>query len=382
MPMNPRIVEPVGEGSTLLYSVREAGSRLRHVFTRRAVRKQAEGLRIKDGPEPLLNYGRLNEVSAAALPTGGLIKLFPLKKRFPEHFNDFNVMYLVSSALPPHAEEVVRVVKSRGGKLVWNQNGIAYPGCYGDFYPWYNLRMAKLRAQADYVVNQSEFSRISAERYLGRSDAPSEICFNPVDPSVFTPTSAELPEEPWQILAAGTSLAFYRTKSVLDTIRVLLRRGHSVHLTIAGGFHWRGAKAQLRREMKGMEGHVTIHPPFRQEEAPGIYRKAHLLLHTKFNDPCPTVPIEAMSCGLPVVGTHSGGMPELVPGICGILVPVDQGWERDLPGDPESLADAVEQVMQDRVVMSKAAREHAAATFDVKGWMGRHEAVFHQILKS
>ena len=380
--MNPRIVEPVGKGSTLLYSVREEGSRLRHLFTRRAVRRQAKGFRIKDGPDPVLNYGRLEAESAGKLPTGGLIKLFPLKKRFPEHFNDFNVMYLVSSALPPHAEEVVRVVKSRGGKLVWNQNGIAYPGCYGDFYPWYNLRMAELRAQADYVVNQSEFSRISAERYLGGSDAPSEICFNPVDPAIFTPTPVELPEEPWQILAAGTSLAFYRTKSVLDTIRVLLRRGRSVHLTFAGGFHWRGAKSQLRREMKGLEGHVTIHPPFRQEEAPGIYHKAHLLLHAKFNDPCPTVPIEAMSCGLPVVGTHSGGMPELVPGPCGILVPVQQGWARDLPGDPEALADGVEQVMNARSVMSKAAREHAVATFDVKRWIARHEDIFHQILKS
>ena len=369
----------------LLYSAREIGSQLRHASTRFALRKRAKQLRIASGTStdsPLVNYGRLEEGIATSLPTGGLIKLFPLKGKFPERFNDFNLMYLVSSALPPHAEEIVRVLKSRGGKLVWNQNGIAYPGCYGDFYPWYNLRMATLRAQADYIVNQSEFSRVSAERYLGPSGAPSEICFNPVDTTVFTPAVADLAGEPWQILAAGTSLALYRTKSALDTLRVLLKRGRRVHLTFAGGFHWRGAKAQLRQEMRGLEGHVTIHPPFRQEEAPGIYRQAHLLLHTKFNDPCPTVPIEAMSCGLPVVGTHSGGMPELVAEKCGILVPVEQGWEQDLPGNPETLADAVEQVMKVREEMSREAREHAVRTFDVKGWMGRHESVFHQVLES
>jgi glycosyltransferase involved in cell wall biosynthesis len=242
--------------------------------------------------------------------------------------------------------------------------------------------MAALRSQADYIVNQSEFSRISAERYLGASTAPSEICFNPVDTSIFTPAPVSLAEESWQILAAGTSLAFYRTKSVLDTLRVLLKRGRSVHLTFAGGFRWRNAKAQLQREMDGLEGHVTVHPPFRQEEAPGIYRKAHLLLHTKFNDPCPTVPIEAMSCGLPVVGTRSGGMTELVPEECGILVPVAQGWEHDLPGNPEVLADAVEQVMKARSLMSREAREHAIRTFDMMGWMGRHESVFQRVLES
>lgn len=378
--MKPRIIEPVGAVAVAFYSIREAASRLRHASARRAVRARAATIRITDGSGPLLNYGRLAGAGqSAALPIGGQVKLIPLQKMFPENFDRFNLIYLVSSALPPHAEEVVAAAKRLGAKLIWNQNGIAYPGCYGDYYAWFNTRMAGLRAQADYIFNQSEFSRASAERYLGPSAAPSEICFNPVDPQLFSPTVSPLPVEPWRILAAGTSHAWYRTKSALDTLRVLIARGRPAHLTIAGEFRWRGAERQVREAIAdGLAGHVTILPPFRQSEAPAIYRNAHVLLHTKFNDPCPTVPIEAMSCGVPVVGIDSGGMPELVSPEAGVLVPVACSWTEDLAGDPADLADAVERVMNRHPEMSRSAREHAVRTFDVAHWLGRHEEVFRR----
>jgi glycosyltransferase involved in cell wall biosynthesis len=313
-------------------------------------------------------------------PIGGEIKLIHLRKTFPEHFDNFNLIYLVSSALPPQVEEVVNAAKRKGAKLLWNQNGVAYPGCYGDFYPWFNRRLSALRNQADFIVNQSEFSRISAERYLGGASVPSEVLFNPVDTQAFCPLRQSLPDSPWRILSAGTSHALYRTRSSLDTLRVLLSRGHDVTLTIAGEFRWKGARAHVRHAMKGLEKHVTILPPFDQEGAPEIYRAAHLLLHTKYNDPCPTVPIEAMACGLPIVGTRSGGMPELVPEKCGVLVPVEQGWKQDLSGDPGALADAVERVMTTRYAKADAARSHALRTFEVDCWTHRHVEIFQQVM--
>jgi glycosyltransferase involved in cell wall biosynthesis len=86
-----------------------------------------------------------------------------------------------------------------------------------------------------------------------------------------------------------------------------------------------------------------------------------------------------MACGLPVVGTKSGGMPELVPTTCGILTPVSSSWTQDIAGDPVQLADAVEAVMSRHAEMSAAARAHAMATFDVEKWVARHERVFQQL---
>lgn len=372
--------EPTLPVNDLLYALREVGSKVRRLPEKISARSKASLISISETGVPAVNYGHLSPMKAGR-PIGGEIKLIHLRKAFPECFDNFNLIYLVSSALPAQVEEIVKVAKSRGAKLVWNQNGVAYPGCYGDFYPWFNRRMATLRNQADFIINQSEFSRISAERYLGSSTSPSEILFNPVDTGVFCPRLEPLPDGPWHILAAGTSHALYRTKSAFDTLRELLSRGHDVHLTIAGEFRWKGAHMQVREAMRGLERRVAILPPFVQEEAPEIYRAAHLLIHTKYNDPCPTVPIEAMASGLPVVGTWSGGMPELVPEECGILVPVKQGWEHDLPGDPKALADAVERIMGNHAAMAAAARNHAVRTFEVTAWLDRHDRVFRRLLE-
>ncbi len=352
---------------------------MRRLPEKLAARSRVRLLTISDDPQPRVNYGR-TRLPAPGHPIGGEIKLIHLRKAFPEALDEFNLIYLVSSALPPHAEELVDVAKRRGAKLVWNQNGVAYPGFYGDSYPWFNRRLAALRSRADYIVNQSEFSRISAERYLGASEVPSEVLFNPVDTSLFAPAPAPLPPGPWRILAAGTSHALYRTKSALETLRVLLSRGHDVRLAIAGEFRWSGAGSQVRDALRGLEEKVSILPPFRQAEAPAIYRNAHLLLHTKYNDPCPTVPIEAMACGLPVVGTRSGGMGELVSEACGVLVPVAQGWTRDVSGNPELLADAVERVMTARDIMAGEARARAEKVFDVHPWIARHAMILKESL--
>ncbi|MFM8459193.1 MAG: glycosyltransferase, partial [Chthoniobacterales bacterium] len=117
-----------------------------------------------------------------------------------------------------------------------------------------------------------------------------------------------------------------------------------------------------------------------QDEAPEIYRGAHLLLHGKDKDPCPTVPIEAMACGLPIVGLAGGGMPELVPPQVGRLVPVAQTWTEDNAADPLAMANAVEEIMVDHDVFSRAARKHAEETFDVRSWLDRHEAIFTEVL--
>lgn len=381
--MNPRIVEPVSPVSSLVFTMHGLCSGILHSRGGRAFQNKAARLKISREREPLVNYGHMEESTRqAGLPIGGQIKLIPLRKKFPEQLDGFNLIYLVSSALPAHAEEIVAAARKRGARLVWNQNGVAYPGCYGDRYAWLNIRMAALRAQADYIFDQSEFSRTSAERYLGHSDAPSEICLNPADTKMFSPAETPSPQAPWQILAAGTSHALYRTQSAIDTLRCLLARDRPAHLTIAGEFRWKNAAAQVEKAIAGIREHVTFLPPFSQSEAPEIYRRAHVLLHTKFNDPCPTVPIEAMACGVPVVATRSGGMSELVPGESGILVPVAKSWTRDLAGDPELLADAVERVMENRTGFSRAAREHAVRAFDLDRWLDRHEAVFRRLTAS
>jgi glycosyltransferase involved in cell wall biosynthesis len=130
----------------------------------------------------------------------------------------------------------------------------------------------------------------------------------------------------------------------------------------------------------GLENAVTLHPAYTQQEAVALYQSAHVLLHPKFNDPCPTVVIEAMACGLPVIGSASGGMPELVGEEGGrLLTPPEQTWETLHPPDPDQMAGAVVALMQSWPIHSQAARARAERLFNKELWVERHRAVFERL---
>jgi glycosyltransferase involved in cell wall biosynthesis len=121
---------------------------------------------------------------------------------------------------------------------------------------------------------------------------------------------------------------------------------------------------------------------YAQRDAPALFRRAHLLLHTKVQDPCPTAVIEAMACGLPVVYAASGGTVELVGDEAGIGVPHPVSWERDVPPDPEAFADAVRRVLADRERYAQAARTRAVERFALGPWLDRHDELFRELTAS
>lgn len=382
--MAVRLVEPVPAWKRVRYAAIEAARQLYHAPGRAAFRQRLRNLRKADGGEPKVSFGWLHDPARPSeTGIGGAVKLAHLRRRFGEARESFNILYLVSSVLHlvPHVEELVSWAKRNGVKVVWNQNGVAYPAWCGDYYPWFNAPMSRLIRQADFVVYQSEFCRACADRYLGPVNAPWEVLWNPVDVRHFTP-GAVLDAGRWELLAMGTNHSFYRVKASLDCLAALVADGVSARLTIAGEMRWPGGDDEVARTIDalGVRDRVRLLPPFTQEEAAGLYRNAHVLLHPKYKDPCPTVPIEAMACGIPVVGSRSGGMPELVPPDCGELADVPDDWCADHAPDARALADGVRRVMEDRERRSAAARARAEAVFDQERWVQRHEDIFLALL--
>lgn len=337
---------------------------------------------LSGSKEIRLNCGGMRSAKAGPV-IGGQVKLIHLREEFPECWPDFNLLYLVSSAPPTYALELARESKRRGCRVILNQNGVAYRSWCGDFFPWFNAPLRELLLLADYVVYQSAFCKLYADRYLSPTEVSSRILFNPVDLEKFSPTREPLPEEPLRLLAAGTSHHFYRVRSVLECLAVLRSRGIRAELTIAGAFYWKNGGREVREaiEERNLAGSVKILPAFTQDQAPAIYRSAHILLHSKYKDPCPTVPIEAMASGLPVVASRSGGMPELVPEKVGKLVEVPDDDNRDHAPDPVLLADAVESVVAGLPEYSRAARRHAEKVFSKEAWLRAHREIFESLIR-
>lgn len=80
---------------------------------------------------------------------------------------------------------MIRFAKKRGVKLVWNQNGVAYPAWHGSGWEKTNKPMASSLHKADFVIYQSQFCRLGSDRFLGKYQGQSIILYNPVDTSVF-----------------------------------------------------------------------------------------------------------------------------------------------------------------------------------------------------
>lgn len=94
------------------------------------------------------------------------------------------------------------------------------------------------------------------------------------------------------------------------------------------------------------------------DRLPAILQRASIYVcPSRVDDSLPLAAIEAIACGLPVVGTLRGGIPEVV-GEAGLLVRSE---------DPEEMAAAIVRLLRDpqlRGEMSRAALERTRALFD------------------
>ena len=307
---------------------------------------------------------------------GGTAKFQRLAARFPNHPTDFTLLYLGSTWLPRDLVALIRVARRRQAPIALNQSGVAYPGWAGDATEEINKRFRRAFLAADHVLYQSEFCRRSAAEFLGEPRGSSEVLHNAVDVEHFTPAATPPPGGP-VLLLAGDQTQAYRLEVALRTLARLLEAEPDARLLVTGRLV--SSPEPLLGEL-GLRGRVELVGRYAQRDAPSVFRRAHLLLHTKVKDPCPSAVVEAMACGLPVVYAASGGTVELVGDEAGVGVPHPDGWERDEPPSPDQLAGAVAQVLAARPSYAEAARRRAVERFALGPWLDRHAELFDELL--
>jgi glycosyltransferase involved in cell wall biosynthesis len=302
---------------------------------------------------------------------GGTGKFQRLAQRFPNDPAGFSLLYLGSTWLPRDLAPVLWVARRRHAPVVVNQSGVAYPGWAGEATERINRPFRRALLAADHVLYQSEFCRESAEQFLGTPRGSWEVLYNAVDVEHFAPDGP--PPDGSMLLLGGDQTQAYRLETALRTLSHL----PDARLIVTGRLV---CDPQPLLHEVGVAERVEFAGRYAQSEAPALFRRAHLLLHTKVKDPCPTAVIEAMACGLPVVYAASGGTIELVGDDAGIGVAHPESWERDEPPDPEALADAVRRVLADRERYAVAARRRAVERFALGPWLDRHTELFQGLL--
>ena len=338
---------------------------------------------------PRVHYGGVQVPPVDAMCLGGQVKIQRLQPFFPDTAPNADLLYFVSSSLPAHWLPAYWNALRDRRRIVWNHSAVSYRAVWPDVH-WDddNMLLEQGMHAADYVIYQSRFAREIADRFLGSFDGPSEVLYNAVDTGHFVPgRSGTVRREP-TILLGGTQYRLSSVEIALLALAALRRRIPRARLLVTGSLCWASDVSVAMRTAcalaakLGVADAIEFLGGYTQAEAPRIYGRADLLIHTRYDDLCPNVVIEAMACGLPIVYSRTGGTPELVGDMAGAGVETGHDWEVECFAHPDEWADAIEEVLAAPERYGDAARARAVEHFDLKPWIGRHREIFESVLAS
>lgn len=243
----------------------------------------------------------------------------------------------------------------------------------------FNRPIRENLVQADGIVFQSEFTRRMVQRFIA-STPPGAVILNGVDTRRFTPEPSVLQGRRKRGLDILVSHQFRLHKRLHDVIRTVARLKRlrpdrePIRLHVVGGDS-RNAFQVARNVIaeEGLSEQVHFWGAQLPEALPQFYRRCDFMLALPLWDPCPNAVVEALSCGLPVVATDAGGIPEII-GEAGRIVPeplpltyADHEHDEHLPRAPVRLAAEEASKLLERLEDYRAlARERAVSALDIR----------------
>ncbi len=203
----------------------------------------------------------------------------------------------------------LKKLKKRGGIICQRLDGIYYPGKHGKDYIRRNEKIKTIyTGLADHVIFQSEYSRAQCFDMFGPlpKDAYS-IVINGVNTEIFySNTDRVFNREQVCFCTTGN---FRNADMLVPVIKALdLIRGDVDFV-----FHVVGPIRNEECEKLMDREYIVHHDRCDMREVSEILRQSDIFIYSHLNPPCPNSILEAIACGLPIVGYESGSMAELLP---------------------------------------------------------------------
>ena len=246
------------------------------------------------------------------------------------------------------AEPIRESIRQAGAKLVYHiHNSHAAFATEGGFF----------RLDPDAIVFLSDAMRQEVE-----TQTPSRThlytIHNGCEESRFWPSEALPCNEPPVVLFVGRVVPYKGVHVLIQAIKILNERSVPVWCRVVGSAHALAQNAKATPYVTSL--HSTAPPNvsfagFRSgTQIAEEYRASDILCCPSiFPEPFGLVNIEAMACGLPVVASRTGGIPEIAAG-GGILL-----FET---GDAEDLANKLQRLLSDRNLRMQL-REEGLSSF-------------------
>ena len=240
---------------------------------------------------------------------------------------------------------------------------------------------------SDAVTAPSQFLRRVTRDSLGFDNGDDiEVIPNFVDASRFVPAphsderlarlfgdEDELQPDAPTLMHVSNFRPVKRTWDVIEIFARVCASGHPARLVLVGDGPDR-SRAEGRVRELGLAASVRFLG--RMTRFIDILQQADVFLLPSETESFGLAALEAMSCGVPVVASAVGGLPEVIEhGRTGLLAPV---------GDVEAHAAAVCALLDDpprRAALGRAARQTAAERFALEPAIDRYEALYRRVLQ-
>lgn len=195
-----------------------------------------------------------------------------------------------------------------------------------------------------HIVSVSEWlSSLVKESFLKGKD--NMVINNGIDINMFSPSPSS--EEKPYIL--GVASSWNQSKGLFDFYKIREKLSEEEYDIIIVGL----TKEQIQNLPRGIKGMSRTESVSALAE---LYSGAFVFVNPTYADSFPTVNIEALACGTPVITYRTGGSPEIIDESTGIVVE---------QGDIDALVRAIRH-LKDEHIASESCRLRAVSRYDKK----------------
>jgi glycosyltransferase involved in cell wall biosynthesis len=161
----------------------------------------------------------------------------------------------------------------------------------------------------------------------------------------------------------AVSNVWHKSKGLLDIYKLREMLDKDIEIVIVGV-----SKKQLKILPVGIKGIIRTQNVM---ELVQLYNEANILINPTYADTFPTVNLESLACGTPVITYNTGGSPEAIDEYTGIVVP---------QGDVKALASAIIS-LKNNPLSSSNCRIRAELLFDKHKCFQQYIDLYEELIK-
>jgi glycosyltransferase involved in cell wall biosynthesis len=207
-------------------------------------------------------------------------------------------------------------------------------------------------------------------------DLPIQVIPNAIDLSSFTPVMQRETDGPVHLLYVGRFNVFKNVETLVEAVGKLAQMDvGEFELKLVGEGERRPVLERMVSEL-GLTRRIHFVGWVARDHIADYYRRADIFVTATTWEGMPNTVLEAMACGLPIVGTQASGLQELVhDGVNGYLVPIK---------DPDALAEALARLIDngyERRRMGRQSRKLAEREFAWEYIAEQYVRVYERVME-